>query len=115
MKPDFKEAFDFPLHRSIGGIVFTKDYHRAFDFMIDLPDEKYDECVAIINDEKEPEKPHIYTRERGLILIDGKPFMRIRNWGYLTGSGGLHLDINDAYKLQCDFGDYVIERLTLKE
>lgn len=54
MKPDFKEAFDFPLHRSIGGMVFTKDYHRAFDFMIDLLDEKYDECVAIINGEQEP-------------------------------------------------------------
>ena len=37
--------------------------------------------------------------------------MLIRGWGHLIGTGGLHLNDEDAAKIQDDFGQYIIDTL----
>jgi hypothetical protein len=44
-------------------------------------------------------------------VFDNEPVLSIRGWGYLTGIGGLRLDVNTAAQLQDQFGDYIVEQL----
>jgi hypothetical protein len=46
------------------------------------------------------------------ILNHGKLFITIRGWGNLTGIGGFNFDEEKASKIQDDFRDWIIERLS---
>lgn len=43
-----------------------------------------------------------------------KSFIRIRGWGNLTGIGGYNFDVDKASKIQDDFRDWIIYKLTKK-
>lgn len=47
--------------------------------------------------------PNIYLNENLLLVV--------RGWGYLTGTGGLHLDVEEASKIQDDFAQFVVSCL----
>jgi len=42
------------------------------------------------------------------------PFILIRGWGNLTGIGGYNFDSEKASKIQDDFRDWIIYKLTKK-
>jgi hypothetical protein len=46
------------------------------------------------------------------ILNHGKLFITIRGWGNLTGIGGYNFDEEKASKIQDDFRDWIIEKLS---
>jgi hypothetical protein len=47
-----------------------------------------------------------------LILNNGKEFITIRGWGNLTGIGGYNFDAEKASKIQDDFRDWIIYKLS---
>ena len=46
------------------------------------------------------------------ILNDGQKFICIRGWGNLTGTGGYHFTSEKASKIQDDFRDWIIYKLS---
>ena len=52
-----------------------------------------------------------YDGRQGYIYVDEKPFISIRGWGYLTGTGGLNLSDDEAVKIQDDLANYLVEQL----
>ncbi len=42
------------------------------------------------------------------IYLNGDLLLVVRGWGYLTGTGGLHLDNEEAAKIQDDFALFVV-------
>ena len=117
----FKDVFTFPLELHHGKVM-TADFHMAFDFIprflnpeaIQISDEDKQKIVDIINGEDRKIAEHILTYENGDIKLNGKDFIMMRGWGYLTGTGGLNLPGERAKELQDEFGNYVIEKLTRK-
>lgn len=85
----------------------------AFDWLCNLTSDCKKKVIAIINGEqKSPHKDKFYRDgikiyHKGLKL----PILRIRGWGYLTGTGGLHLPDKEAIKIQDEFGDYIVKQL----
>lgn len=55
-----------------------------------------------------------YNDEEGLILLDNRPFMLMRGWGYLTGVGGCNLPEDKAIETQRSLAEYIVERLNKK-
>lgn len=47
-----------------------------------------------------------------LILNNGKEFITIRGWGNLTGIGGYNFDAEKATKIQDDFRNWIIYKLS---
>lgn len=56
----------------------------------------------------------IDTFDETLILNNGQPFILIRGWGNLTGIGGYNFAWGKASKIQDDFRDWIIYKLTTK-
>lgn len=48
------------------------------------------------------------------ILNHGEPFITIRGWGNLTGTGSHHFSEEKASKIQDDFRDWLIYKLSKK-
>jgi hypothetical protein len=48
------------------------------------------------------------------ILNDNQKFICIRGWGNLTGTGGYHFKEEKAIKIQNDFRDWIIYKLSEK-
>lgn len=47
------------------------------------------------------------------IKNDNAPFITIRGWGNLTGTGANNFDADKAVKIQDDFRDWIIYKLTI--
>lgn len=45
------------------------------------------------------------------IYLNGDLLLVVRGWGHLTGCGGLHLDEEEAAKIQDDFAQHVVNCL----
>lgn len=45
------------------------------------------------------------------IYLNGNILAVVRGWGYLTGTGGLNLDPDEAAKIQDDFASFVVNCL----
>jgi hypothetical protein len=56
----------------------------------------------------------IYADDKTMILNNGLAFITIRGWGNLTGIGGYKFDAEKASKIQDDFRDWIIYKLTQK-
>lgn len=46
------------------------------------------------------------------ILNDGQKFICIRGWGNLTGTGGYHFSQEKAAKIQDNFRDWIIDKIS---
>ena len=115
----FKEVYKFPLkvdeHCDI--ITWTADKQRAFDWCVNIPLHRKQELINVLNDPTQhlPIKYKFYREGIEIYsenpIFNGKPVLRIRGWGYLRGTGGLHLSEEEAIKIQDEFGDYIVEQL----
>lgn len=113
----FKEVYKFPLKvdEYCPIITWTVDNQRAFDWCVDVNFEKQQEIIDMINGTKQHQFNYKFYRE-GIEIYSGNPIfkgpiLRIRGWGYLTGIGGLHLDHEEAIRIQNEFGDYIVDQL----
>lgn len=111
---DFKEVYKFPLEYKYGE-VFTANFKIALDFSMNVLVKKH-KVINILNGVTE--KLNVlgtYHYEHGSVYITHEgiksSLMTIRGWGYMTGQGGLGLDIDTALKIQEEFGNYIVELL----
>lgn len=111
----FEKAYTLPFRvdRDISW-VWDINHNFAFQFMIELPEEKILEFENIINGKSKPKFENEYVYEHGVIRLNGSELILIRGWGYLTGGGGLNLPYNEAVAIQEDLAAYIIEKLTIK-
>lgn len=120
----FKNYFKFPLKMwdDFYIKVFTDDDKMAFDWLVNIPDNIKFKILDIINGNESVsfKVPKVFRHEAGIIYCkflggsdEGKEikFLRIRGWGMLTGTGGYHLDDNEAADIQDTFAEYIVEKL----
>ncbi|ALN97182.1 hypothetical protein [Flavobacterium phage FpV4] len=124
----FKDVYKFPLTNDMfGGKILTTDNNMAFDFMekwldknsFKVSEEDENTILKILNDTEgifKTKTKFDYEYKNCVINIIinnvSKPFIMIRGWGHLTGTGGLKLDEKTARKLQDEFAMFIIEKLS---
>jgi hypothetical protein len=120
--------YNRPFHQAkYGTWVYDAKSNFVFQF-----ESKYDEKGEYIDGVKELQQEVIFslnsldsepieqlklsvdTNDEIMILNDGLPFILIRGWGNLTGIGGYNFDSEKASKIQDDFRDWIIYKLTKK-
>lgn len=111
---DFKKYFKLPLVLDDwGGIVWTEDYNRAFDFLLDDKNSQKN-TVDKLNGDFGKKVDGKLTYKDSYVMLDGENIISIRSWGRLTGTGGgLGLKPDKASNIQDEFGEWIIK--TLKE
>lgn len=71
--------------------------------------------IDSLNNDNKPEKKLDLTFNEddvNVILLSEKPFITIRGWGNLTGSGAHRMPPDRAAKIQDDLRDYIISKFT---
>lgn len=53
----------------------------------------------------------VYDSKKGEILNNDNPFIIIRGWGNLTGTGANNFSAEKATKIQNDLAEYIIDKL----
>lgn len=116
MKRKFEQAFKPPFRTDKHGNWFY-DSRDHFCFQLTTYSENgyaiRKEICDILNGLKHNstyENPS-YNKHDGTIESYGKPFLLIRGWGYLTGTGGLNLDKEEAQAIQDDLAEYIVDLL----
>ena len=107
----FKEAFTFPLKlwAESAKIADAKGHHVA-DFCIEVPVEKMQEVLDVVNGTKASE----FGKARingGYICNQSHRVILMRGWGYLTGVGGLNLKEEDAIRIQSEMQQYIVDQI----
>jgi hypothetical protein len=82
-----------------------KELRQEVIFSLNALDNEHIEGLELSINPKDPTE--IYNK--------GKSFIRIRGWGNLTGIGGYNFDLEKASKIQDDFRDWIIYKLTQKK
>lgn len=113
----FKPPFKFPFGFSK---VFTNDSNMAFDFVSKMfeptayemsPEDKQGLLDILNGADKKMETKLDLGYANGTITLDGRPFIWIRSWGRLTGTGGgLGLPDDKARQIQDSFANHIIEK-----
>lgn len=94
---DYKDNFCFQL------ATYSEDGYKIRKELCDILNGKISNMTY---------KEVTYNRPKGTIESEGKPFLLIRGWGYLTGTGGLNLSEDEAQEIQDDLANYIVEKLT---
>ncbi|MEG1587612.1 MAG: hypothetical protein RR346_12145 [Bacteroidales bacterium] len=88
----------------------------AFNLKSRLSDETVDRLLAILNGtSKEVVTKSEVTHKNGIIYFNEKEVFLIRGWGHLTGCGALNLPSETAARIQDEFAEWVVKRLTGKD
>ena len=126
--PNFNEVYKFPLRadKYLPSMVWTADGNSAFDFVTGTNDDiEVDEFITletankyldVINGKQKSQFTETFVYEDSYIYYkddneDLHPVISIRGWGHLISPGGLNLSVEDAIKVQDDFGNYIVEKL----
>ena len=128
----FKDVFKFPLEalEGLSSKVFTADHAMAFDFPSNFMRRIYPDlivtgeetrfkilsCINGVSPSPKTELILTYDPDSTIIFIEieGKQreFIIVRGWGNLTGCGGHNLSEKVAVRLQTEFAEYIIKKLT---
>ena len=118
----WREYFKLPM-QLIGGKCIDSEGRMLFDFMsswynfdnkVIISKEAQNRILECFNSDKyltNPELKFSFDKESCLVLLNGMPFILIRGWGYLTGTGGLNLSSEKAIEVQNSLGEYLAEQL----
>ena len=86
-------TWELPLKELDGCSLKVKDAndHQVFDYLGDYP---LEDLLGILNDDQ-PAKPILgeYEMDGPDIIVNGRLWLRIRGWGYLTGHSNLALGL----------------------
>lgn len=114
----FKKPYEFKFGYTK---VWTANNEMAFDFVPKMiePDayemslEDKQGLIDVINgSDKKISNDFKFKYQNGTIYLNDKPFIWIRSWGRLTGTGGgLGLSAEKATEIQDSFANYIVERL----
>lgn len=110
--PKYKEIFPAP-YTTDG--VYVYDANNQMCLMAgdcaNYPEEMLSRICEILNGTT-PTKGNIGVGADGPhIYLNGDLLLVVRGWGYLTGVCGLHLDEEEAAKIQDDFALFVVNCL----
>ena len=99
-----------------GRQVYDAKNNHVFDF---LNVEKFERDLILFrlnalnkNTEQVPLYELTYNKEESVILNYGEPFIDIRGWGNLTGTGSYNFREEKARGIQDTFAQWLIETLT---
>lgn len=120
---DFKEIFTRPfiLDDFTGDIVYTSNgSNRAFDINDKtLTKLQIRAIITCLNSDDDTLKPlgnaKLIYKDGNIIHQHGNSFrtlFTIRGWGHLTGISGLNLDQSEATKIQANFANWIINKLS---
>jgi len=104
-----------PFHQSVyGGWVYDARNNFVFQFENGVSKELQQEVIFSLNalDSEPIEGLNLSFLDAIEILNDGQKFICIRGWGKLTGIGGYNFHVEKASKIQDDFRDWIIYKLT---
>lgn len=112
----WKRYFQMPFVNGSDIYIFDSNGHPLADFPMDFKKGSCDRIVECINGEYVSIESHIYTlsEDKDMILRDGIDMIRMRGWGYLTGTGGCHLPSVEAIKVQNSLAEFICEMLNKK-
>ena len=117
---DWRDVWELPLHLDeFDSYAFSKNGVMALTF-VDAHTKwqilENRRIVAIINGSEESDGQHEYIHNGYAdISCDAERIVfSVRGWGYLTGTGGLHLSEKDAARIQDNFIEYILNRLNGK-
>ncbi len=107
-----------PPFRLSCGYVYDAKGNFCFQFTFDTGnyeknEEVQQEIINILNDKTDKKiikKLKIVDGYK--IYMEDKPFIMIRGWGRLTGMCAFHLDHDVARKIQDDFAEWILNKLT---
>lgn len=116
----FEKAFKMPFRLSDIDWIHDANDNFCIDFVANIDDNTKKMIVEVVNGIRKPKNPALlasYDKKRGTILFSDskhkeREVMRIRGWGYLTGTGGLNLPYEDAQEIQDSLAEYIVNQLT---
>lgn len=93
--------------------IFDAEGHPVADFMMDFKKGSCDNIVKCINDDYLSTEVHDYmlSEDKDMILRDGVDMIRMRGWGYLTGTGGHNMSPILAVIVQNSMAEFICEKL----
>lgn len=98
--------------------IFDSNHHMVMDSIcdpgVDNSKVHIENLFDTIFNDKPSKDDGMYSRTHDAIFRNNKPFMLIRGWGYLTGTGGLKLTPEEATFIQDCLGDYIVNKLNDK-
>ena len=106
--------------------VLDNECHMVFDFLqnwmsdcekcIVLSENNQQIVVDILNQNKKSANDFTFTYDSstGFVLLNDTPLLRIRGWGYLTGTGGCNLSSEKASNIQNSLAEYIINQLNYR-
>lgn len=108
--------YKMPLHDNYP-YVMCCDSMMAFNWTINLNEEKRKDIIRKINDEYKclSFQRKFFYRDNSICYINSKgeiqPILLVRGWGRLIGVGGYHLEPRKAAQIQDEFAEYIVEQL----
>ena len=107
----FRDLYTFPFHQcKYSSWVYDADSNFIFQFEFKDMDTR-EKTIQILNGELTEYKRQNITSDCGEIFVDDKPYILIRGWGNLTGTGGYNLDGEYAGRIQDTLAEYIVEKL----
>jgi len=103
----FKQPFHTDEYRMY---IFDANNHICFNILTEDEFLCYD-ILDAMNDKKIDKKYDNIRIDDEYLYINDSPVLLVRGWGYLRGTGGLHLSIEDAIKAQKELLEYVKNKL----
>ena len=88
---------------------------NIIDGVTDLQEQVIFSLNALYNEPIDKLNLSVDAKDETMILNNDLPFILIRGWGNLTGIGGYNFDAEKASKIQDDFRDWIIYKLTQKQ
>jgi len=112
----WEDVWELPLHLDKHDTyAYAKNGTMALTFESNTKEEILEarKIVAIINGEAESDRQHEYIHDgcAGIFCDARRLVFSVRGYGYLTGTGGLHLPWSGAIRVQDDFIAYILKRL----
>ena len=88
---------------------------NLIDGITDLQEQVIFSLNALYNEPIDKLNLSVDAKDETMILNNDLPFILIRGWGNLIGIGGYNFDMEKASKIQDDFRDWIIYKLTQKQ
>lgn len=103
-----------PPFKSDGIYIWSSNNVMALMNVSDYGCSLIDKLADILNGKLAPSSSQNYEYRAPEILLNGEVLLVVRGWGHLTGAGGLNLDVDVANKIQDEFAEWVINKLSKK-
>lgn len=113
----WKKYFKTPFINGHDIYVYDADYHPVANYLVNFSHEECEVIVGIINGDVSYQKEYKITlnENKTKVLADETPILLMRGWGYLTGTGGCNLKVEEAIDVQNSLAEYIVEQFNNKK